>query len=248
MKTIQEFKAEQAAAIIRHEKMLSRAEHFDKNGLPIPGYIADSKTHGAIHFGYWNRDNKRTMGEAVSMFAQFVNAKTVIPFHVLKDGSFTALHPELRMPAKKNNMNPYKRDSYKNAGYAAKIAVTLNAETRHTTAKIEFFAIVSDELYSIAIDFGSDYIGACHKLSPKIIEERGHANRVVSRKFSANNDAHALSDVFISYSYGGDHGPIATGCDHRFLFVSDTDENEPVECSHALGQLENLSAIVDKNI
>lgn len=245
MKTIEQVKAEQVAALARHEKMLQRAESFAAAGLPIPEYIADGKTHGAIHISYRNDiHNRRPMSQAVAMFANFANTGRVIPFHVLKDGCFTTMHPESRMPEKKHGRQ-YARDAYKNAGYAAELTIRHNGDNHHTAARLEFFAIVADELYSVSIDFGTDYIGACSALRPQRIESRGYANRITSRKFAPNKNAHALADAFLTYSYGGDVGPIASGSDHRHLFVSDTDHAGPVECSHAVAQLENLAGIID---
>lgn len=247
MKSIEQFREEQAKSLALHEKMLTRAESFAALGLPVPEYISDSKCHGAIHISYRNNLKElRTMARAVELFGRFANLKTVIPFHVLKDGSFTTLHPELRMPAKKSGTQ-YKRDAYKNAGYAAKLTITHMGESTHTNAKIEFFALVADDLYSISIEFGTDYIGQCSALRPNRVESRNpRTGRVESRKFNANTNAHALADAFLSYSYGGETGPVSSGSDHRHMFVSDTDENGPVECSHAIDQLENLAAIVDK--
>jgi hypothetical protein len=145
MKSIEEFKKEQQAAMEKaikaHEVMLKRAEDFAALGLPIPEYIADGKTHGAVHITYRNNksyksEELRSMTEAVALFAMFVNANTVIAHHVLKDGSFTSLHPEKYMPTKKASQQQYKRDAYKNSGYAVRLDVNHAAERGHTSAEI----------------------------------------------------------------------------------------------------------------
>lgn len=249
MKSIEDIRAQHEKELAAHALKLSRAETLAALGLPVPDYIADGRTHGAVHVAYWNQNPKATargMSEAVALFAQYAQAGTVIPFHVLKDDAFTTCHPEAHMPPKKGGKNPYRRDSGRHSSaYAARLGVRFDAERGHTSADLEFFAIVGGVLFSVSVDFGRGYIGACHKLAPVAKVTRGYGDRITARTFQPNTAAYSMADGFLSYSYGGDSGPIHTGADHLYLFVSDTDENGPVECSHAVAQLENLAAEVD---
>lgn len=255
MKTIEQFRAEQLAALEKstaaHAVMLERAGLFAAAGLPIPEYIADGNLYGAICVTYQNPkshngEQPRSMSQAVEMFAQFVNANTVMPFHVLKDGSSTLTHPEERMPAKKQESQySYKRDAYKNAGYAAMLEVHHMAESHNTSAQLEFFSTLGGKLFKVSIDFGQGYIGTCPQLAPRGVVTRGYRNVIESRTYQPADVLSGLYDGMLSYSYGGDSGPVKTGADHRFLFVADHDENAPVECSHAVAQLETLAAMVD---
>lgn len=253
MKSLEQFKAEQAEALEAFQKMTARGEAFAAAGFAIPEYIAEGKCHGALHVVYRNRStaginepaNPRNMAQAIDIFRQFANAGAVLPMHVLKDGYSTTLHPESRMPKKKNSAYPYKRDAYKSAGYAIELRVNHSGERHHTSASLEFFAMVGGELYSVGVEFGRGYIGTCPTLAPRVKEARGFRGRIEARSYDPHPDARALSDAMLSYGFGGDMGTIKTGADHRFLFVSDHDDEEPDECTHALGQLQNLAAIVD---
>lgn len=253
MRTLEQFKAEQSKALAAFQKAAERAESFAASGFPIPEYVADTKCHGALHVVYRNKStaslnepaNPRTMTQAVELFARFARAGAVLPLHVLKDGMFTTLHPESHMPPKRGGSNPYKRDSYKNAGYVVELRVNHSDERHHTSASLEFFAIVGGELYKVGVEFGTGYIGQCPRLAPHRKETRGRGNRLESLSFEPNTDARTISDAMLSYGYGGGSGPIKTGADHRFLFISDTDDDEPSECTHAIAQLEILADIVD---
>jgi hypothetical protein len=244
MQSIEQFKAEQIAAMEKataaHAARLERADCFANAGFPIPEYIADGNLYGAIGVTYRNRDAKRNMLAAVELFGQFVAANTVIASHVLRNGS-TIIHPEQYMPARKN----YKRDTGRqSAPYAALLKVWHMGESHSTSSEIKFFAAIGGKLFNVSIQFGTDYIGKCDALAPHVHVSRDGKNRIQSREYKPNGDAYALADSFMSYSFGGDFGPIKTGADHRFLFVADHDETGPVECSHALAQLTNLAEIV----
>lgn len=255
MKSIEQFRAEQAEAMEKslkaHALMLERAGHFGSLGFPVPEYFSDTRLYGAVCATYRNGnatkpDSLRSMSEAVEMFRKFVDAETVLPFHILQDGYSTFMHPESKMPAKKQeSAHPYKRDMYRTGGYAALLGVKHMGEQGHTSAELEFFATLGGLLFRISIDFGRGYIGQCPSLAPRAVVKRGYGGRIESRSYESHPDARALSDAFISYSYGGDSGPIKTGADHRFLFVSDHDGDEVSPCSHALAQLEILADIVD---
>lgn len=248
MKSIEEFRAEQEKALTRHAEMLKRAEAFAVAGFGVPEYIADNKTHGAVHIVYRNRSSGelRNMGAAVDMFKAFANGGAVVAQHVMRDGSFTVCHPEKHMPPKRSGLKPYTVDPMHSAPYAARIDVRhMGNERHHTSAVLEFFAMVGGVLYDVSIEFGTGYIGTCPKLAPSAQTQRDARNRIISRRYLPNTDARALSDHYLSYSYGAG-GPIADGADHRFLFVADYDDDtQPADCSHALAQLENLAHIVD---
>lgn len=249
MKSIEDIRQQHEKELAAHTAKLAHAERLAALGLPVPEYIADGRTHGAVHVHYRNDCLKpHGMSEAVALFAQYAQAGAVIPFHVLKDGAFTTCHPEAHMPPKKGGGNPYKRDSGRHsAGYAARIGVRYDAKRGHTSANLEFFAMVDGKLFSVSVDFGRAYIGACPKLAPvaKVTRGWGYGDRIESRTFEPNRAAYAMADSLLSYGYGEDSGPIKSGADHRYLFVSDTDENGPCEVSHALAQLEILAAEVD---
>lgn len=248
MKTIEEFRAEQQKALEAHTKRLARGEAFAAAGFQIPEYIAEGKTHGALHVVYRNSviNTHRSMADAVEMFANFAKSGAVVAQHVMQDGAFTTCHPEKHMPPKRNGNNPYVVDPMHSSPYAVCMGVRHMGENRNTSATLDFFAMVAGELYKVSIEFGTGYIGNCPKLAPSVSEERDHTGRrIISRRYLPNTDARAFSDHYLSYSYGGG-GPVAEGADHRFLFVADYDDDtQPADCSHAIAQLENLASIVD---
>lgn len=253
MKSLEQFRAEQMAqlekATAEHAERLQRAEIFGNAGLPIPEYIAEGNLFGSISVTYRNKgaghkpEELRSMGEAVALFRQFAESGKVIPFHVLKSGC-TVLHPESHM-SERLKREGYKRDAYKSAGYAAELRVVHMVEGFHTRATLEFFAAFGGRLFRVSIEFGQGYIGQCPRLAPRVEIERSFGGKTVARRIIQNADAHALADSMLSYSYGGDTGPNKSGADHRFLFVSDTDDDTACECSHAIAQLTNLADIVD---
>jgi hypothetical protein len=242
MKTIDQIRAEGQVALDKqvaaHAEMLERAELFSTSGLPIPEYIASGNLWGAIGVSYRNDiHNGRTMANAVELFKLFDGK--VVPFNCLKNGC-TTLHPEKHIPASKG----YKRDNYKNSDYAAALNVNHAGDSGHTSAALEFYANVGGKLLKVSIEFGAGYIGKCPKLAPVANISRGFRGSIEARTYNANTNAAALSDTILTYSYG-DYGPIKSGADHRYLFVTDTADSDPAECTHALTQLENLAAIVD---
>lgn len=244
MKTIEQLKAEHKKEISILQVKLQRAGAFENAGMPIPDYLADGKTYGAIGVAYWNRGAPlRSLSDAVELFKKFEALKMVSPFAVLKNGC-TMMHPEAHLPAEK--ARGYKRDIGRySSDYAVKLSVRHDAEHRNTSANLEFFAIVSGLLYSVCIDFGTEYIGNCSKLAPvSEIQRDARTDRIVSSKFKPNTIAFSLADNYLSFAYGGDPAGRATGADHRYLFVSDT-EGDGAECSHAIGQLENLAGMIE---
>ena len=248
MKSIEEFRAEQQKALDAHIKKTARGDAFGAAGFDVPDYISDTKCHGAFSVSYWNRSTEapRTMSGAVEMFAKFAKAGAVVAQHILRDGAFTTCHPEKHMPPKKGGNNPYQVDPMHPGPYAVRLDVRHMADGFRTSAGLSFFVMVAGELFDVSIDFGAGYIGNCAKLAPSAqVQKNQTGTRVISRRYLPNIEARAMADHYLSYSYGAG-GPIADGADHRFLFVADYDDDtEPADCSHALAQLENLSAIVD---
>lgn len=257
MKSIEEFKAEQNAAMEKalaaHTKRLQRAEHFTSAGLPIPEYIADGSLYGAASVTYRNSgagrkpEELRSMAGAVALFAQFVDKGAVIAGHVLRDGC-TIVHPETLMPQKPGARSQYKRDEGRNGGaYAAELRAHYMHEGRNLSASLEFFAMLGGQLYGVSIEFGQGYIGKCPRLAPETVEHRhSRTSRLDSRTFKANPVAYGLADSLLSYA-SGDNGPVKTSADHRYLFLADQDHETaaPIECSHAIAQLANLAEHVD---
>lgn len=246
MQSIEQFRAEQLAAVEKatqaHAKRIERAECFGNAGLPVPEYIADGNLYGAISVTYRNQtigaDAKpRSMADAIELFRQFADTGHVIACHVLRNGC-TTIHPEQHMPANKN----YKRDTGRQSGaYAAELRIYHMAKNHNTSATLEFFATLGGKLFGVSIEFGRGYIGRCDALAPRGIETRGYGNRVQSREFKPNPVLYGAADTMLSFSFGGDVGALKSGADHRFLFVADHDEDGPVQCTHALAQLQSVA-------
>ncbi len=253
MKTIEELQAQHAKELAALTAKQGIANTFAGLGLPVPDYISDSKTHGAIHVNYGNNgqgnipESLRSMGAAVAMFAQFAELGMVIPSKVLNDGMFTTVHPEKFM-TEKMARGGYKIDPYRSSSYAATLRAQYSHDSRNTRAEISFFAMVGARLYAVCVQFGQGYIGMCPKLAPVVKEHRFSSGRrgtgsLESRSFEANENARSMSDALLSFgSY--EASPVKTQADHRFLFVADTNES-PADCSHAIAQLDLLAEIVD---
>lgn len=243
MKTIEEFKAEQEAAATKalaaHERKLGIAEAFVKAGLPIPEYMG-SHIFGMLHVAYWNKhyDNPRSMGQAIDLFETFEKAGVVMPLHYMKDDMFTTLAPALWLKDKKK----YKKDSYRSAGYACKLGVTYNKDGGHVEAKLEFYALIGGNKFNVTINFGTGYIGTCPALRPETSwnsTRTGEAGKLV--KVSHNPIANSFSDHCVNFSYGGSNSGDLAGADHRYLFLSDTDNDEPSVCGYAIERLRLLA-------
>lgn len=245
MQTLEEFKAEQEAAAAKalaaHERKLGVAEAFVKAGLPIPEYMG-SHIFGMFHVSYWNRDkNPRSMGQAIDLFETFVNSGVVMPLHYMKDGTFTTLAPALWLKDK----GKYKKDSYRPQGYACKLGVTYSKDGGHVSAKLEFYALIGGNKFNVGIDFGTGYIGTRSQLMPVThwnSTRQGEDGKLV--KVSPNLIASSLSDQCVNFSYGGGHPGNLSGADHRYLFLSDTDNDEPSVCGYAIERLRLLAETV----
>lgn len=224
MQSLEQFKAEQLAAMQKaeaaHVELLARAQLFTDAGLPIPDYIAKGNLFGAVSCAYRNKgaghkpEELRSMAQALALFRLFADSGKVIAFHILKAGC-TIMHPEQHM-TERLKREGYKRDAYKSTGYAVQVSVTHIHESQHTSAELEFFAAFGGKLWRVSIEFGQGHIGRAPGLAPHMAERRGYGNKLESRSFEPNRDAYGLADGYLSYSYGGDMGPVKTGADHRF--------------------------------
>lgn len=239
MMTPEEFAAKQAKELAAFQAEQRIARIISDAGLPIPNYIG-GKVHGALSLHYHNNSHKpRPMREAIDLFERF---PLIVPAHVMRAGC-TMVHPEKDLPEREAKQG-YKRETgARNSGsYAARLRVS-HIKGSQTRAEIEFFARVGGVLFTVSVDFGSEYIGNCSKLAPEVVENRNRMNRLESRVFNANRIAHVHADSLLTFA-SGDLGPIKESADHRYLFSADHDDGEdvaPADCEHAVSAMRAIA-------
>lgn len=188
--------------------------------------------YGSIGVTYRN-DYKapRSMADAVDMFKLFGE---IVPATIMRNACAT-VRPEKFMP-QKEIARGYKRDPYA-ADYAVLLDVSHISES-HTSAKIEFFAIVGGKPFEISVEFGTGYIGKAPQLAPRAQVTRGYGERIQSRTYIPDTKISAYADKYLSFA-SGDMGPIKNSAHHVYMFLAENgDENAPaVACEHAIEML-----------
>lgn len=206
MKTIDELKAEHAKELAKLELELKVAQ---------AATVTPNSVMLTDRLGHWLMYSVRSLADA----CEIMKASSIVPFNRYA-GTFTHLKPEVLIREKDGE--------HVEGPFACSIKVE-QGRGFGPIAELRFFTMAKEYLCHahIKIDRNGNYgWGARYE------EIMGPNNRVLERRWVANEELTAMSDSKIKWGYGGDKA-----ASFEYLWAADTVEGG---CAHALGMLANV--------
>lgn len=205
MKTIEQLKAEQAAAMAKLER-----EHATAQALPVvPDSVMDCGKRAP-----WASYKRGTLREALAVFDAYATGSRIVNMEHAK-GTFTHICPPSDRSSERNPVE-HRGD------YCALISVCQGDKFGPSVEVIFYAENAESNLVRVCVRLEPQgWPNGMHQWRAVAREERNaRTGRVEKRHFEPNNVLHAHSDKFLAYS-SGDVGPVKTSCEHRFMFVAD---------------------------
>lgn len=199
MLTPEQFAEKQRIELVQFNRKQEIASDFLSKNLPIPEYISDGKLYGNHSVTYRNNiHHPNGFDKALELFEKFHS----IPFKVFR-GSYCVICPIQNLP---KDYSDFKQTE---SEFIAMIKVH-HIHNSQPRATLRFFI----DKYNVEIEFGTDYIGGCSKLGPKVITTSN------SRKYVANPKLQSMCNHMVSYAGTYESTNFQVSSDHVYCFRS----------------------------